>query len=207
MKKVICQCGAEVEYLEGRSTKCRICGVEQGKWDYTHRSIPHVVGSFSPAMHVASTRGGLGVVATRDLQKGEVVERAPALWIGDFASCLQIKGISVSHPVKRGQNVPLGRYCFSAPLTDQCRIENNQFVCDAPPETWSGRAIPFGNGAMYNHAEKGTANLIWHLEFVGYRLFYTFTCLKDIPAGVELRHNYGYRLPKDPIRPPLGYLK
>jgi hypothetical protein len=206
----ICQCGAEVEFLEGRSVKCKLCGTPQGSWvRHPDKRIPHVIGSYHPAICVRQGRFGLEVVSTRSLKKGELVERIPTLWSNSTSFGVSLAlSVNFAHPTLKGESVPLSSFIFKAPLLSQCILKDKGYATETPHEQWGGWCIPLGLGAVYNHS-KDLSNIRWETEFIGYRLFLVFKATKDVEEGHELRHDYGYQPKTSKIPPlkPIGQLK
>jgi len=189
---LICECGSQVEYLTGRSVVCRVCGKEHGAWTpHPGRGVPHVVGSYNPAVHVSQGPKGLQVIATRDLLSEELVERLPALWFNkdDFPH-QYLKTMALPHPLNKAKNTTLSQYLFSAPLLRQCKVVGPTYKILDSPKDWKGSLLPLGLGVLYNHSPN--PNLRWELEFIGFRLFVKFQTLSKISKGTRLSCDYGY---------------
>lgn len=109
---------------------------------------------------------GMGVSATRDISKGEIVEECPM-------------NVVTGKAVFPSGVMGLGRYSYDWPM-------------DRPEERWKPRAVAMGFGSIYNHSSGGENLTSEYMDRRTYRGMIRFFALTDIKAGDEMTHDYGW---------------
>jgi SET domain-containing protein len=111
--------------------------------------------------------GGRGVFAKRFFREGETIEVCPVLPLTpkEFTS--------VSETI-------LGYYVYTWPGPRQSP--------KVDPSRYSGSAVVFGYGSMYNHSFD--PNAAWSINVKNRTM--TFKALRDIQEGEEIFHNYNW---------------
>lgn len=111
--------------------------------------------------------GGRGVFATRNFRIGETIEVCPVLPLTpkEFTSISE---------------TTLGYYVYTWPGPRQSP--------KVDPSRYSGSAVVFGYGSMYNHSFEPNAD--WSIDVKKRTM--TFNAIKPIKAGDEIFHNYNW---------------
>ena len=164
--------------------QCRVCGRTHGT-PAPPKSLPDILGSWSPMVALRREGRALVVIATKDLGKGDLIDTSPTLW---FDRPTEVRKMGVLNIEIGGPN-PKG--VFLAPAVYQCKTVEGTYVISELPPKWEGAVIPLGYGALYETGVGGTVNIHGSMVFEKDHLFIEWRATKDIRAGQQLRHGMG----------------
>jgi len=176
MRQVACNnCGLVTEFLtsvwNAQGSTCKGCG---------HVIQPLLGNKVAPAscgnqIELSHIKGkGMGVLATKDIKDGELVERCPVFVLNSTDETRNhIKGLTLS------------------PYEDGSREINMSFML-LPWVVNGNRCIALGYAMIYNHAPVERSNVLYypHVDQDSSRRFLDFYAKRDIKAGEELTQTY-----------------
>ena len=175
MRQVACKnCGLVTEFLtsvwNAQGSTCKSCG----------QTIQPLIGNkVTPAscgnqIELSHRKGkGMGVLATKDIKDGELVERCPVFVVDGEETRKHIKSLTL-YPYENGD-----------------REVNMSFML-LPWIVDGKRCIAAGYAMMYNHAPVSNSNLVYypHVDPDSSRRFLDFYAKMDIKSGEELTQTY-----------------
>ena len=177
MRQVACNnCGLVTEFLtsvwNAQGSTCKNCGqVIQPLLG--NKTEPASCGNRIEMSHIKGK--GMGVLATKDIKDGELIERCPVFVISSEEGTIK----------KYVRNLKL------SPYEDGGRETGMSFML-LPWIVDANRCIALGYAMLYNHSPIDKSNVIYypHVDPDSSRRFLDFYAKRGIKAGEELTQTY-----------------